>query len=97
MKDSKTDKDYHGRTKVVVNQMRSLGENIIDLRVVEKILVSLTRKYDSIVAAIEQSKDLTTMSVAKLIGFLKTHDKRLNSYEEDSIESAFQSKLNIRS
>jgi hypothetical protein len=40
MKDSKTDKDYHGRTKVVVNQMRSLGENIIDLRVVEKILVS---------------------------------------------------------
>lgn len=47
MKDSKTDKDYHGRTKVVVNQMRSLGENIIDLRVVEKILVSLTRKYDS--------------------------------------------------
>jgi hypothetical protein len=51
----------------------------------------------TLVAAIEQSKDLTTMSVAKLIGFLKTHDKRLSSYEEDSIESAFQSKLNIRS
>jgi 16S rRNA U1498 N3-methylase RsmE len=63
----------------------------------KKILVSFTRKYDSIVAAIEQSKDLTIMSVAKLISFLEIHDKRLSSYEEDFIESVFQSKLNIRS
>ena len=39
-----TVKDYHGRIKVVVNQTRSLIENIIDRRVIEKFLVSLTRK-----------------------------------------------------
>lgn len=43
MKDFDTIKDYHGRIKVVIIQMRSLGENIIDKRIVEKIIVSLTR------------------------------------------------------
>ena len=46
MKDSDTIKDYHGRIKVVIIQMRSLGENIVDKRFVEKIMVSLTRIYD---------------------------------------------------
>jgi len=44
MKDYETVKDYHGRIKVVVNQMRSVGENIIDQRVVEKFPINLTRK-----------------------------------------------------
>ncbi|KAG6755052.1 hypothetical protein POTOM_040866 [Populus tomentosa] len=44
MKYSETVKDYHGRVKVAVNQTRSVGENVTDQRIVEKFLVSLTRK-----------------------------------------------------
>jgi hypothetical protein len=44
MKDFEIVKDYHGRIKVVVNQMRSIGENIIDQRVVAKFPINLARK-----------------------------------------------------
>jgi hypothetical protein len=44
MKYSETVKDYHGRVKVVVNQTRSVGENVTDQRVVEKFPINLTRK-----------------------------------------------------
>jgi len=44
MKYSETVKDYHGRVEVVVNQTRSVGENVTDQRVVEKFPINLTRK-----------------------------------------------------
>ncbi|KAK2968736.1 hypothetical protein RJ640_014012 [Escallonia rubra] len=78
MKDSETIQVYYARLKEIVNQMRAYGENISDKKVVEKIVISLTEKYDSIVAAIEESKNLETLSVAELIGSLEAHEKRLS-------------------
>jgi predicted glycosyltransferase len=97
MKDSETAQEYCAKIKEIANQMRAYGDNIPDQRVVEKILVSLTEKYDPIVAVIEQTKDLATLSVSELIGSLEAHEKRLSRRDEQSIESAFQSKLNIKS
>lgn len=97
MKDSEIVKDYYSRLKEIVNQLRAYGENISETRVVEKILISLTEKYDPIVTAIENSKDMTTLSVTELIGSLEAYEKRLSSRNESPIESAFRSKLNIRS
>ena len=97
MKDSEIIKDYYSHLKEIVNQMRAYGENISETRVVEKILISLTEKYDPIVTAIEESKDISTLSVTELIGSLEAYEKRLSSRNENSIENAFQSKLNLRS
>ncbi|KAK4429089.1 hypothetical protein Salat_1208900 [Sesamum alatum] len=44
----------------IVNQMRMYDEKVTDQFVVEKILTSLTEKYEYVIAAIEQSKDLTS-------------------------------------
>ncbi|KAK3012231.1 hypothetical protein RJ639_012240 [Escallonia herrerae] len=97
MKDSETIQVYYDKLKETVNQMRAYGENISDKKVVEKLLISLTEKYDSIVAAIEESKNLETLSVVELIGSQEAHEKRLSRQTKDSVESAFQSKLNLRS
>lgn len=80
MKDSEIAKDYCSRMMEIVNQMTAYGEDISDQRIVQKILISLTKKNDPVVAAIEESKDLSTMSITELklmsnnwIGTKKAH------------------------
>lgn len=97
MKESEIVKDYYSRLKEIVNQLRAYGENISETRVVEKILISLTEKYDPIVTAIENSKDITSLSVTELIGSLEAFEKRLSGRNESPIEKAFRTKINLRS
>jgi len=44
----------------LINHMKSYGEDISYRRVVEKILRSLPLKFNSLVAPIEETKDLDT-------------------------------------
>ncbi|XP_038983671.1 uncharacterized protein LOC120111184 [Phoenix dactylifera] len=96
MKQSESVKDYFSRVINVVNQMKTYGEDISDQKIVEKILISLPEKYDYIVVAIEESKDLSTLSVEQLMGSLESHEQRRQCRSDQSIESAFQSKLNLK-
>ncbi|XP_059670703.1 uncharacterized protein LOC132316214 [Cornus florida] len=84
------EKGYRGSTK-------TYGEDISNQRIVEKILISLPEKYDSIVAVIEETKELENLSVEELMGSIKAFEQRLSKRSEKTIESAFQSKLNVSS
>ena len=55
----------------------------------QKILISLPERFDSIVTVLKQTKDLTVLSIAELIGTLKAHEKRVELREEQSIEGVF--------
>ncbi|XP_038971188.1 uncharacterized protein LOC120104336 [Phoenix dactylifera] len=97
MKENESVKDYSTRFLELVNQMKIYGEEMSDRKLVEKILISLPEKFDPMVAVIEETKDLSKLSVQELLGSLKSHEQRLEWHSEKSIESAFQSKLNVRS
>ncbi|KAH0724856.1 hypothetical protein KY284_000721 [Solanum tuberosum] len=71
---------------------KSYGENISDEIVVEKVLRSLTKKFEHVVAAIEESKDLSYYSFDKLMGSLLAHEDRINRSYEKIEEKAFQVK-----
>ena len=62
-------------TKVIslVHQMRRNGENINDVREMEKILRSLDSKFDYMVVAIEESNNLEDLIVEELIGSLQAY------------------------
>ncbi|TXG55956.1 hypothetical protein EZV62_017269 [Acer yangbiense] len=97
MKESESAKEYCSRLIELVNQMRAYGEEVTDQRIVQKILISLTDKYDHVVAAVEESKDLTTLTITELMGSLQAHEQRVERRSEGSLENAFQSKVNVRS
>jgi uncharacterized membrane protein YgcG len=75
-------------TKVqgTVNQLRLYGDTLSDQTVVTKVLRSLASKFDHIVAAIEESKDMTTYSFDELMGSLLSHEHRINKSEEKGDE-----------
>lgn len=75
MKDDELLNDYLTRLTDVINQMKSYGENIDDSRIVEKLLLSLSLKYDTIVSVIEQTKDLESLTIEELKGSIKTFDQ----------------------
>ena len=48
------------------------------------------------ISTIEDTKDLSTQTITELISSLHAFEQRLTSRDEDSIENASQSKINIR-
>ncbi|XP_042003851.1 uncharacterized protein LOC121752829 [Salvia splendens] len=88
--------DYFTRTLVIVNQMKRQGEIIEDVRVIEKILRSLTSKFEHVVAAIEESKDLNTMSIDQLQSSLEVHEQRMKKKTTLSLEQMQKAKMSIQ-
>lgn len=76
----------------IVSQMRSYHEKITDETIVANVLRSLTPKYDHVVAAIEESKDLSVFSFNELMGSLQAHESRINKSLEKNEALAFQVK-----
>ena len=88
MKDSNSVEQFSNCVMNVVNQIRMKGEELTDQKVIEKILRSLLVKFDNLVVAIEESKDLTTLSIDELFGSLYNHEGRLNKCNNSSLEKA---------
>ncbi|GKV16453.1 hypothetical protein SLEP1_g27093 [Rubroshorea leprosula] len=68
-----------------------------DRKVVEKVLRCLPYKFDHVVAAIEESKDLSVYSLNQLKGSLLAHEERMSRSAEKNLEQAFQTKVEISS
>ena len=62
----------------IANKMRFHGEKMEDLSIVEKILRSLTPKYDYVVCSIEESKYIDEFSLDELQSSLLVHEQKMN-------------------
>nr|GEY59584.1 hypothetical protein [Tanacetum cinerariifolium] len=75
--------EYFGKVLTVANQMRSNGESMPDVKIVEKILRTLTEKYMFVVVSIEESKYIDTMTIKELQSTLLVHEHKFKRPERD--------------
>ena len=88
MKETESVSDYITRVQTVENQLNRNGEATSDARIVKKILRSLTDKFENIVCAIEEAKDLSTITVEEVAGSLEAHEQRKIKKKEEALEDA---------
>ena len=81
--------NYFLRVYEIVNCMKNLGEEIKEAIVVEKVLRSLSPKFESKVSAIEEKENLRILTMSQLHGILTAYEMRKGG-PSDRREAAFK-------
>ncbi|XP_016566771.2 uncharacterized protein LOC107864878 [Capsicum annuum] len=92
MKESETIKDYADQLLDLANKVRLFGRDFTDERIVQKILVTLPEKYEAIISSLENSKNLSSITLAKLVNALRALEQRRIMKKAGSVEDVFQAK-----
>ncbi|KAJ0653431.1 putative RNA-directed DNA polymerase [Helianthus annuus] len=95
MKEDELVGDYFSRVMAIVSQKRSYGETVSDQIIVEKVLRSLSPRFDFIVPTIEVSTDMSTLTPVKLMGALQSQEARLNSRSKERGEKVEEQALQV--
>ena len=65
---------YINKVLALTNQMKTNGETHSEQANVEKILRSLTPRFEHVVVAIEEANDISKMTVRLMSGSLRAHE-----------------------
>ena len=71
-----------GRFSALVYNARALGKVFTEVELVRKILRVLPMNFEAKVTAIQESKDLSKLSIEELVGNLMTYEMELKSRED---------------
>ena len=70
MKESQTIKDYAEQLLTIANKVKLLGKEFFYERVVQIFFVTLPEKYKATISSLENSKDLSSITLAELLNAL---------------------------
>ena len=90
MQEDETITKYSEKIALIVNKIRSLGEEFPDANIVEKVLVTLPERFESKISSLEESRDLSQISFAELMNALQAQEQRRALRQENVTEGAFQ-------
>ncbi|XP_058727062.1 uncharacterized protein LOC131598484 [Vicia villosa] len=68
--------NFFGRTMIIANKMRIHRDRMEGVTIVEKILRSMTAKYNFVVCSIEESKDIDSLTIDELQSSLGGRGRR---------------------
>ncbi|XP_028948117.1 uncharacterized protein [Malus domestica] len=91
MRDDETLSGYLTRLNELINQMKTFGEILSNERLVQKVLISLSKPYDPICLVIENTKCLETVELQEVVAILKSQEQRFDLHTVDATEKAFSS------
>ncbi|KAG6503119.1 hypothetical protein ZIOFF_035409 [Zingiber officinale] len=72
-----TVQDYYDRTIEIVNEIRALGGELHEEKVVEKATMSLPNKFEAKLCALEETDKLKQITFLELISALQASEKRM--------------------
>ncbi|KAF3656164.1 putative transcription factor isoform X1 [Capsicum annuum] len=94
MKELEIVKEYSDRLLSIVNKIRLLGTKFKDSRIVEKILVIVTERYDVSITTLENTKDTSKITLAELLNTLQAQEQgrllRQDGMVEGSLETNYK-------
>ncbi|XP_074580864.1 uncharacterized protein LOC141837341 [Curcuma longa] len=98
MKSGESVSEYFSRTMTIVNKMRILGDKTEDVLIIEKILRSMTPKFNFVVCAIEEANDVSTLSIDELQEVIEDEEEvEVEEEEEDTTTiKETNNKINIK-
>lgn len=97
MEDSENIQSYCSRVVTIVNQVKGLGHKLSEADVVSKVLRSLAPKFDYVAVALEESRDLSVLTLDELCGSLQAHEIRVNRSSGKPSEKALHVKIESQS
>ena len=74
MEEDESFDEFYAKLKDIVNLTFSLGETILDPKIVRKMLKSLPERFHAKITAIEESKDIDKIPLTELVGNLQTYE-----------------------
>jgi len=80
MKEGETINNFFGRTLTIANKMKTRGETMSQTIINEKVLRSMTSKFDYVVCSIKESNKLNTLTIDELQSSLLVHEQRMNGH-----------------
>ncbi|XP_019419076.1 PREDICTED: uncharacterized protein LOC109329725 [Lupinus angustifolius] len=83
MRDGDTIAEYFTKIRSLTNLMKGCSEAMRDQLIVEKVLRTLNLKFDHVVVAIEESKDLEVFKIEELLSTLEAHEQRIKERNSD--------------
>lgn len=86
MKETKSITKYFSRVLLIATNLRNLGEDMQDCKMVEKILRTLSQKFTYIVCSIEESKDIESLSVDVLQSSLLCHEQNITRHTKGIVK-----------
>ncbi|KAI5343365.1 hypothetical protein L3X38_011241 [Prunus dulcis] len=82
---------YLTRLNELINQIKTFGETLSNERLVQKVLISLSKVYDPICLVIKNTKILETVELQEVITILKSPEQHFKLHNVDTAEKAFAS------
>jgi len=94
MKDSELVHSFKTKVMNVVYQVRKYGEDLSYKRVIEKVLISFLKNFESVVLPIEEFKDIRCMHIDELTSSLIDHESKMSRYD-NPLENSFKYQLHV--
>lgn len=94
MQNGESVKDYSTRVMNMVNQIILPGGDFKDQRIVQKITISLLKRFESKLSVIEETCELENLTFAELISKLQAQEQRDYMGNEGIVQNAIQAKGN---
>ena len=74
MKETETIKSYADKLLSIANKVCLLSKDFPNERIVQKLLVNIPEKYESKISALEESKDLSNITLGELVNALQAQE-----------------------